>query len=212
MKKRTVLVIFLFAMTAGAVWLSIAVSWSGCTLGPGQLVDLATGRQTPSAPARPEHWAAPLDRPGLPNLHRVTEALYRGAQPTGEGFRQLRNMGIRTVVNLRDMHDDAGVTDEPMVLKRIRFTTWWERQDQVVEFLRIVTDSNNSPVFVHCLHGSDRTGMMLAAYRIVVQGWSKDEAIREMTEGGYGFHAGWANLIRFIRDMDVQKVRREAGL
>ena len=67
-------------------------------------------------------------------------------------------------------------------------------------------------MFVHCQHGADRTGTATAVYRIVVEGWTKDEAIREMTQGGYGFHPLWANLIRYVRELDVDRLRREAGL
>ena len=68
------------------------------------------------------------------------------------------------------------------------------------------------PVFVHCLHGADRTGTMCAAYRVVVDGWTKQQAIDEMTKGGYGFHPVWANLPKFIENLDVEKIKAKAGL
>ena len=79
-------------------------------------------------------------------------------------------------------------------------------------FLKALKETQNHPVFVHCLHGSDRTGVMCAVYRIFFEGWTKNEAIREMTEGGYGFHPIWKNLIAFVNDIDMDRLRNQAGL
>ena len=85
-------------------------------------------------------------------------------------------------------------------------------EEDIVRFLRIVTDKNRQPVFVHCLHGADRTGTMCAAYRVVVDGWTKQQAIDEMTKGGYGFHPVWTNLPKLIENLDVEKIKAKAGL
>ena len=86
-------------------------------------------------------------------------------------------------------------------------------QRQVVRFLTIVTDPKKTPVLVHCRHGADRTGTMCAVYRIVVQGWTKEEAIKEMTDGGFGFHRAWGNhLIQWINNLDIDRIRQIAGI
>jgi tyrosine-protein phosphatase SIW14 len=160
---------------------------------------------------RPAAWAVPLEKPGLPNLFRVTDTLYRGAQPPTEGFAELTAMGVKSVLNLRSFHaDDLGNTG--LRYFSIPMNSWHPEEEDAVRFLQIVTDTNNLPVFVHCRHGSDRTGAMCAIYRIAVQGWTKDEAIREMTEGGYGFHEFWENLIDFIQALDVDAIRSKAGV
>ena len=165
----------------------------------------------PEAVQRPSSWAVPVEKPGLPNLFRVTDTLYRGAQPPVEGFSELKAMGIKTVLNLRSFRtDDLGSTG--LRYFSIPENSWHPEEEDVVEFLKIVSDTNNLPLFVHCKHGADRTGTMCAVYRIAVQGWTKDEAIREMTEGGYGFHDVWENLIDFIQDLDVNAVRAKAGV
>lgn len=170
------------------------------------------GDREPARATRPAEWAQPIDRPGLPNLHQVTPTLYRGAQPDPEGFVELERMGVRTVLSLRAFHSDDLPTGSHLNEERISFKTWHPEREDVVKFLRIVTDESKQPVFVHCEHGADRTGMMLAIHRVVVQGWSKDDAIREMVEGGYEFHSIWQNVIDFVRELDVERVRREAGL
>jgi DSP-PTPase phosphatase fused to NAD+ Kinase len=78
--------------------------------------------------------------------------------------------------------------------------------------LQIVTDPEHTPVLVHCQHGADRTGTMLALYRVAVQGWTKEAAIREMTRGGYGYHKIWIELPPWIRDLDIGSLRSKAGI
>ena len=90
--------------------------------------------------------------------------------------------------------------------------TWHPEEKEIVRFLQIVTDPRRQPVLVHCQHGADRTGTMCALYRVAVQGWTKGEAIREMTDGGYGFHSTWKNLIQWVRDLDVEQIKKRAGL
>jgi protein tyrosine/serine phosphatase len=98
------------------------------------------------------------------------------------------------------------------VLVHIPVKTWDPKDEQVVRFLKTVTDKNRRPVFVHCQHGADRTGTMCAIYRVAVDGWTKQQAIDEMTKGGFGFHSVWTNLPKFIEKLDVKKVKAKAGL
>jgi protein tyrosine/serine phosphatase len=175
--------------------------------------------QTPDKPIasagspRPETWAKPLSVAGLPNLHKVSDNLYRSAQPTEEGFQNLSSLGIKTVVSLRELHSDKkllGKTD--IACESIRMNAWHAEEEDVVRFLRIVNDPARTPMLVHCEHGADRTGMMCAFYRIAVQGWSKEDALREMTDGGFGFHEVWQNLLRYIDAVDIERVKMKAGI
>lgn len=162
---------------------------------------------------RPAQWAQPMTVAGVPNLYQVSDTLYRSAQPTAEGMKNLQRMGIRTVVNLRSFHSDrdeigkTGLAGEHIYMK-----AWHPEREEIIRFLRIVTDPARTPVLVHCQHGADRTGTMSAMYRIAVQGWTKEAALREMTEGGYGFHAIWKNLPPWIADLDIESVKKEVGL
>jgi tyrosine-protein phosphatase SIW14 len=151
-----------------------------------------------------------IDLAGCPNLHKVSETLYRGAQPTKEGFENLKKLGIKTVINLRDHHSDkellptAGLRYVP-----IPIDTGDIKNQTVVDFLRAASDPNISPVFVHCEYGADRTGVMVATYRMVVQNWDASRAITEMTRGGFGYHPLWSELPTFVRKLDVEKVKKE---
>jgi hypothetical protein len=89
---------------------------------------------------------------------------------------------------------------------------WHPERKEAVRFLQIATNPDRTPVLVHCQHGADRTGSMCALYRVAVQGWTKEKAIREMTDGGFGYHEVWKNLPKWIREMDVQSVKKDAGI
>ena len=159
---------------------------------------------------REHEWARPVSAPPLENCFRVAEDLYRGAQPTGEGIRRLKQMGVRTIVNLRRMRTDADEADGAEVRTvDIYVNPAKPREEQVVAFLRIVSDPNCTPVYVHCQRGIDRTGMMCAAYRMLICGWSKQEAIDEMTRGPFGYDAVFVNVPEFLRGLDVEALRRE---
>jgi uncharacterized protein (TIGR01244 family) len=162
--------------------------------------------------AKPENkWAKPLDRPGLPNLHKVNDRLYRGAQPEPAGYQELAKMGVKTVICLRDSDPDLEpVQAAKLELVHIPIKTWHPTDDEVVKFLKTVTDASKQPIYVHCKHGSDRTGTMCAIYRLAVDGWSKEDAIQEMTKGDFGFHPVWTNLIRFIRKLDIDSLKKQA--
>ncbi len=159
------------------------------------------------------NWAQRMDFPGLPNFYKVSDDLYRGAQPTAQGIKQLNKLGIKTIINLRTLHSDQDeMNDTKLVYEHMNMTTLGPGNEDVIQFLKIVTDSNSTPVFVHCKHGADRTGIMCAIYRIVVQSWSKNEATTEMIEGGFGFHRIWMNLVDYIQKLDVDEIKKNAGL
>jgi len=157
---------------------------------------------------RPADWAQPMETAGAPNFFKVSDDLYRGAQPTAEGFRGIAKLGVKTDVNLRSFHSDRDLLGGTgLEYEDIPMKAWHPETEDVVRFLEIVGDPEKTPVFVHCQHGSDRTGTVCAVYRIVVQGWTKEEAIREMTRGGYGFHEVWEDLVDYVQDLDVEALR-----
>jgi protein tyrosine/serine phosphatase len=169
--------------------------------------------QTNNVTSRPTNWAAPLTEPGLSNFYEVTTNLYRGAQPTAQGMKELKAMGIKTVLNLRSFHSDNHlVSSGELKLARLHMKPWHAEDEDVVAFLKIVSDTNNLPVFVHCQRGADRTGMICAMYRVVVCGWTKDAAVKEMKEGGFHFNPGWQNLVNYVEHADVEELKRRAGI
>ena len=153
-------------------------------------------------------WAQPVALSGVPNLHRVNDGLYRSGQPDKEGMRNLATLGIRTIINLRAYHSDTDeVGEEEIDCVRIPMHAWRPREDDVAAFLAVATSPERAPILVHCNYGADRTGFMCALYRIVIDGWSKERALTEMVEGGFGFHGVWRGLVEFIEDADVDMLR-----
>jgi len=162
---------------------------------------------------RPDSWAQPIEMEGVPNLYKLSDNLYRSAQPSAEGMINLEAMGIRTIVNLRLLNSDRDeIEGTDLGYVHINMEAWDADEEEVVEFLKVASDPNRVPVLVHCSLGSDRTGTMCAVYRIVVQGWAKDEAIREMTQGGFGFHRVWTNLPMWISTSDIDELKTQAGV
>jgi protein tyrosine/serine phosphatase len=160
-----------------------------------------------------KEWAERLELTGVENFHKVSEQLYRGAQPSAEGMEQLKELGIKTVVNLRSFHSDRDEIGEANLgYEHIYMKPWHAEDKEVVRFLKIVSDANRVPVFVHCQRGADRTGTMCAIYRVAVEGWGKAEAIEEMTKGGFGFYSGWESLVEYIQKVDVGQMKDLAGL
>ena len=167
----------------------------------------------PPIPDRPKTWAQPVKLAGVPNLYRVTDELYRGDQPSTIGMQNLKKLGIKTIVNLRSFHSDRdNIGETGLEYEHIFMKVWHPEEEDAVRFLQIVTDPKRSPVLVHCQRGADRTGAMIAVYRLAVQGWSKEEAIREMTGGGFKFRQTWENLPEWIQKLDIDSIKRKACL
>jgi len=177
----------------------LLLTWVGCA-------------STPTA-NRPETWAQPVKLSGVPNLYRVSGELYRGDQPSPQGMQNLKDLGLKTIINLRSFHSDRyEIGETGLTYEHIYMKAWHPEEKEAVRFLKIVTDPKRTPVLVHCQHGADRTGTMVAVYRIIVQGWSKAEAIREMTEGGFRFHRIWSNLPQWIQELNIDRIKRQAGM
>jgi len=123
---------------------------------------------------------------GVPRFQKVAEGLYRGGQPTREGFEALRRMGIKTIVNLRAEHDEQALVKElGMNHVHIPLNSADRIPEEAIQtFLRVLADRGDQPVFVHCMRGADRTGVMVGLYRIAYEGWSADKAYEEARDLG----------------------------
>jgi hypothetical protein len=143
---------------------------------------------------------------GVPNFATVAPGIYRGGQPTSEGWNYLRSVGVSNVVKLNtasEGSDDQAramgmwVVDWPITLGQ---QLGLERISPFTIFLEIRT-LNLEPgkpergLFIHCEHGQDRTGLFVACYRVTVQGWTKAAAEKEML--ALGFHKELRGLWEF---------------
>ena len=161
-----------------------------------------------AAERRPAQWAEPILLEGVPNLHRISPTLYRSEQPTALGMKNLEKLGIRTVINLRYFNDDEDeVKGTSLRTERTKILTWRLGDKHVVEVMSLLKKTENGPFLIHCQHGADRTGLMTAMYRVLEQDWTPDDALRELTDGGFGYHSMWKNIIDYVRSVDVEKLR-----
>jgi protein tyrosine phosphatase (PTP) superfamily phosphohydrolase (DUF442 family) len=127
----------------------------------------------------------------LPLFRRVDEHYLRGKQPARGGVSLLKRMGIKTIVDLRSIYDHTdqiGVEAERLGLRYywLPMSVWDPPTDQkTAQFLSIVTNLSNAPLYIFCVDGVNRTGEMTAIYRIAHHGWKAEQAIREMDEAGF---------------------------
>jgi uncharacterized protein (TIGR01244 family) len=123
---------------------------------------------------------------GVPNFQKVNDAVYRGAQPTDEGFKALAGLGIKTVIDLREIAEHSQADEEKAVKANgMRYVSVPMKgmssptAEQVSSVLAYLNDENSGPVFVHCRRGADRTGTVIACYRIAHDHWQNDKALSE---------------------------------
>jgi len=165
-----------FARFCGVAWLAILC--------------LSSSSQSQTLPTAAEHSVGKvIVVEGVGNFGEVTPHLYRGAQPNHVGLEQLSRMGIDIVVDLRlTKKDDESRQARKLGMKFVSIP-WhcYLPEDKVfARFLRLLQDNPDKKIFVHCRYGDDRTGMMIAAYRMAFEGWSAKEARKEMEQ--FGFH------------------------
>ncbi len=162
---------------------------------------------------RPVTWAQPILNTELGNFYLVDDGVYRSQQPDDDEAPDIQGLGIREVLNLRKLHsDEDDLGDAELVLHRVKMDAGSITHEQLLKSLKIIKNRNGG-ILVHCWHGSDRTGATIAAYRIIFNNWSKPEAIDEMRNGGYGFHESvYPNVVKLIKDIDVDRYRKELGI
>ncbi len=148
----------------------------------------------------------------LTNLYRIDSTLYRSDQPYRNDFIALEKYGIQEVLNLRAFHsDDRAAMGTSMHLHHVPLHAYWLSEKKLLDILRILRD-RKGPMLIHCYHGSDRTGIVIALYRIVFQDVSKEDAIAEMLEPAFGHHRIFFNITRFLEELDVERMRKELGI
>ena len=151
----------------------------------------------------------------LPNFHQVNGQLYRGAQPKLGALQTLKQIGVRTIVNLRGEAQQTRAEGDEARKLGLRYYSvplpeFSAPGDQEVKHvLDIINDKDNQPVFVHCRHGEDRTGTIIACYRISHDGWTAAQAKTEAEKLGMS----WTQLAmkRYIDRFSRQRQKRLAA-
>ena len=143
----------------------------------------------------------------LKNMYEIDKGVYRSEQPDKIDFQELQTFGIKEVLNLRFWHsdkDEAMETD--IILHRVKMNAHHIENEDVVKALKIIKNRQGN-ILIHCKHGADRTGVICAMYRIIFQNWSKEDALDELKNGGFGHHSIFKNIARYIEKVDVEKIK-----
>lgn len=130
-------------------------------------------------------------RVSIKNFRVVNEWFYRGGQPECDQLVELKEFGIKTIVCLR--WNSSAIEKERLKAEELGMNfiymplTYWilPKPNEIAQFFSIIDDQSMHPIFLHCKHGSDRTGMLTAFYRMAREGWSVDEAYKEMHDAGF---------------------------
>jgi tyrosine-protein phosphatase SIW14 len=157
---------------------------SGVVIAPpgARAAALARSKNTSELPAIGQH----LKAAGLPNFGHVAPMLYRGGQPSAEGFATLASMGVQIVVDAtRSTRDKAVVEKLGMTYVPLPWYCSFPSDKMIDQFVKIIRQNPGKKIFVHCRLGEDRTGMMVAAYRMADDGWTARQAMLEMHDFGY---------------------------
>jgi tyrosine-protein phosphatase SIW14 len=133
----------------------------------------------------------------LPNFYSVNPNLYRGAQPTEEGVKDLAKMGVKTIINLRG--DEERAQKEEIWAKNngikfinVNLSNWFKPKTSDIEsIIKDINTTENQPVFVHCQRGADRTGTVIAIYRITHDNWTGKQSIDEAKKFNFGWWQFW---------------------
>ena len=169
--------------------------------------------QVQQSSAPPEHSTAKkLTIAGVKNFAEVTPTLYRGGQPNSEGYAALAKMGVNIVVDARLSGKDNERKEVEKAGMQYVSSPWhclFPRDEAMARFLAVLQTNPGKKVFVHCRYGDDRTGMMIAAYRMSVEGWTADEALKEMDEFGF-HHLVCHSLVSYERNFPVSLQKHDA--
>lgn len=166
----------------------------------------ASAAASPAVPSAVQPvYGEKLHLAGIHNAGKISDVLYRGAQPKDAGLAVLKKLGITTIVDLRGEdrqkvdweHREA--TALGMRFVHIPVSGWSPPTEaQVAQFLSLFRDDPQQKVFVHCRFGDDRTGVFVATYRMAIDKWSGEQAIGEMYF--FGFNGFWhPSMKEFIR-------------
>lgn len=176
-----------------------------CCLGPVAALATEVTAPLPAGVRASEHL---YHLNGLANVGRVAPGVYRGAQPGKSGYATLKAMGVKTVIDLRTTASEKSEV-EAAGMKAVAIPMEMSRdglKEKVDRVVALMADPANQPVYVHCRHGQDRTGIVVAAFRMKEQGWSLEDAEAEMQS--FGFNDIWINFKEFIRRYGAQLTAR----
>ena len=148
--------------------------------------------------------ATTVSIPGVPSAGSITPALFRGAQPNSSAYGGLRKLGMNIVVDLRGEGGEVSAEKKSVEALGMKFVSLpWNgagtpSRDELLTFFTLLRDNPDQKIFIHCEYGADRTGVMIALYRIAVDHWTAEQAISEMK--AFHYHSFMLpHLAKYVR-------------
>lgn len=156
--------------------------------------------------SRPAQWAQPVATQY--NLYQMSPTLYRSALPDSAAQPLLEKLHIATVIKFLPEADSSWLKTPGVTQVQLPYRTNHVDDADVLAALRAIqTAQAKGPVLMHCKHGSDRTGLMSAMYRVVIEDWSKEDALKEMTQGGFGESSHHKDGVSYMMKADIPQLR-----
>lgn len=144
----------------------------------------------------------------LKNLHQLNDSIFRSDQPDSLDIELLKELGIKSLLNLRRYYNDTIFIgkNSGLNLYHVKMYAHCFTNKKIIDALKIIKNAPK-PLLIHCKHGSDRTGVVIAMYRIVFDNFSKKEALKELRNKNYGFHRIFINIPLYIKTVKTDKIR-----
>lgn len=152
-------------------------------------------------------WAKKVDSTGLNNLYKLNDSIYRSEQPDSIAFANLKKIGIKSILNITTQQNDTAIPgNQDFNFYFVRMKAERFSDSDIINALTVIRNAPK-PILIHCRHGSDRTGVVIAMYRIIYENHTKQEALDELRNGGYGFNTIFVNIPKYIKKVNIAKLR-----
>ncbi len=140
----------------------------------------------------------------IKNFGQMDDRFFRGAQPKEEDYKDLKALGVQTVIDLRE--DPTSYEKRDVEALGMRYVNipmsdkHYPREEQIQQFLKLVDDPSTGKFYVHCAGGRHRTGVMGAVYRFNYYHWNFDQVYKEMKD--YDFYTSWGHgdMKKYVED------------
>lgn len=175
-----------------------------------QFIKASRGKSLDKGIYRPASWAEKILSRNFNNFYQVDAMVYRSEKPSFMGIKELTALGIKSVLNLHGKTSRRKIRKN----KEIQFNSIKINPDNIsyediLNALKFI-NKMETPINIHCYYGADRTGCIIAAYRMAVQGWSRKDAINEFLLGGFGYHERlFPNILFLLETIDIEKLKED---